>query len=272
LRATILGWNPRTSDIRKTAIAIIAVGGTLLLAVASAKVGLNWEQIYQDHTDVFTTRYMQVLFPMIFISGLVFYQEADTRPAFRLALGVFVSIILLGWLYRYSHLGNTLQLREIHWPVYTGMLNTWVPGLAFVATILLFSLTHLGIRPYFWAICANALLVTVFMTRNNVLQAHEGRGYLLPKAARHIAESLPKSQWNAGAVLSPNNNSLPSYFLTAFPGSIPIIATEMGRPISPAEVPTNVEWVAFLGGPTPSSEWRCEQLDLVTFCRRPRGD
>ena len=260
-------WRPGRDAARDT-LAVLAMAGLPLLALASAKVGANWERVYEGHVGVYASRYMQVLYPLAFIAALACLREHTDAPGMRrrVVVGIF-TLAGLAFLALSRNIENTLQLRELHWVTYAGHTG----GLWFAAVVGAFLLALWAwafardIRPYMLVLAVDAALSCVSLMRIDHDRTINGDPRWLAEDAAQVAARVPAAQWGHGLVVG-KPLRFATMFMASFPGFVPVLAGQQWPVLRSTDLPAGTSWVVFEGHEPPAFDWPCVPLTLGTFC------
>jgi hypothetical protein len=258
-------WRPGRDPARDT-LAVMAMIGLPLLALASAKVGANWEHVYVNHVGAYATRYMQVLYPLAFIAALDCVREHPPMPGLRrrIVVGSF-TFAGLAFLFLSHGIDSTIQLRELHWVTHAGH-----PGAPFAAVGggFLLALWYWAlvrrIRLYVLVLAVDAALSCVAWMRIDHAETTHGTHAWVAKDAQEVARRLVPAQWDRGLVVGKARGFAP-IFMASFPGFVPALAGAPWNELRDA-VPAGTTWIVFERREPPGFDRPCVQLKLSAFC------
>jgi hypothetical protein len=263
-------WRPGRDPARDT-LAVMAMVGLPLLALASAKVGANWERVYVNHVGAYATRYMQVLYPLAFIAALDALRERPDPPGLRrrIVVGVF-TIVGLAFLVLSRGIDNTQQLRELHWVTHAGHHGApfAAVGGGFLLALWYWALAR-RIRLYVLVLVVDVALSCVAWMRTDHAQTTDGTNGWLAEDAEQVARSLPPAQWDHGLVVGKPRQFAPT-FMASFPGFVPAMASAPW-PVLRGAVPAGTTWIVFEHHEPPGFDRPCVPLKLSAFCELTDG-
>lgn len=275
LIAIATGWRAGLQSIRSTAVLSLGVVGAAVLVLASAKVSTNWERVFAHHSGVYTTRYIHVVYPLLLMGGAICLERAAANLRGRRLVGVFVALFMLAFFVAYRSMENALQMRDIHWVIYTGHTGgtAWfITGAAFIAATVWYAMgSRADSRPYIVLLCVNAAAACLALTAFDRTQSRQGQSRHLSEAAHYVRNAVGQQSWDSGLVVTPPFRREASLFMASFPGFVPIAADSGTDPYSLEQVPARTNWVVFVGRIPPVVGMSCTDLPGARFCRLPQN-
>ena len=257
----------RRGNVADTALVAMSLVGIAVLLLGSAKVATNWERVYVNHADIYSTRYMSVLFPLLMIGFVRFVHETHEPRVVRALMGGLLAVLVVALGIAFTHMNNTFQMREVMWPkdlvriAYRAAL-----GSAAAVTLYYGLRRRPGIGVYGFAIGIMALLSCGTLLRKDAIEARTGEPGRIADAARALTAMVPRADYDRGLVVAPSNH-VASEFMFQFPGIDALVVTDSVHTLSRAQIPAAATWVVFLGGRNPAYLEACFPLTAATFCQ-----
>lgn len=251
---------------RDTALIATCLIGMAALLAGSAKVATNWERVYENHANIFSTRYVSVFIPLFLIAFVKFLPAVRDRRLPRVCFGVLIAIGVIGLGLVFRHMANTFQMRELMWP---RSLHQWGYRTAVatsVAVTLFYAIRRRpGVAVYGAFMTLLALGATFAQVRQDVGLTRDGDAGRYADVARALAVLVPVSEYDHGLIVA-SKNHIASRFMFQFPGIDALIVREELDAVEPAAMPHGTSWIVYLGERPPLYPGTCILLPAGSYC------
>ena len=253
-------------SLPEIALLAMSVIGITVLLLGSAKAATNWERVYVNHTGIYSTRYMSVLFPLLVIAFVRFLPDTREPRVQRLVSGLLVAGMVAGLALVHRHMANTFQMREVMWP---RELHRWGYRLAIATSVAVTAFYAMRRRPgiavYAWALALASVFGTITITRRDMILARAGYPGRTTDIARALVAVVPAAEQDHGLIVAPDNHTA-AHFMFQYPGVDSLIVTSDLRTVTLKDVPPDITWVIFLGDADPHFSAACIPLRAGTYC------
>lgn len=258
---------PRADRSRRDlALWLMSALGLAVLLLGTAKVGTNWERVYENHTGVYSTRYISVIFPLVLIACFRFLPEAIKSRRIRALAGVLIVLFTAGLGFVFRNMENTFQMREVFWtrgigsPVYAAMV------LCLLGVTLYYALhKRPSSLPYKVLLGGFALLSSAALARQDVWWSNHGPERWYSDVANSLTHTIPLAERDNGLIITEANHRA-ARFMFQFPGIDSLVVTRDFRNVRPVDIPASTSWVLFLGDQDPQFHPACVRMQAATYC------
>lgn len=268
----IAGGVKRSVRVEDVALVAVAVLGLGVLLLGSVKVAVNWERVYVNHSGMYSTRYISVLFPLLIIGIVRFRPESSELRRVRAVVGVGLVLLAVACAIAYRDMANVTQMRDVFWAQKVlGGAGFWAVVLAFAGAGLYFALAKApSTHAYFAIFVTCSVLGVVKQLATDRWLIRETGGKAWSDAARAVQARVPAASRDRGIVVVPEAN-VATRFMFRFPGIIPMRLIERDGTLERHEIPEGVEWAVFLDNVRPAFAADCEELHRGVYCRLDAG-
>lgn len=258
---------PRADRSRRDlALWLMSTLGLAVLLVGTAKVGANWERVYENHTGIYSTRYMSVIFPLVLIACFRFLPEAIKSRRIRVLAGVLIVLLTAGFAFTFRNMENTFQMREVFWSRGIGSAAYAAMVFCLLAVTLYYALHK---RPsalaYKVLLGGFALLSSAALARQEVWWSNHGPARWYSDVANTLSQTIPRGERDNGLIVTEANHRA-ARFMFQFRGIDSLVMTRDFRSIRPANIPASISWVLFLGDQDPQFHPACVGMKAATYC------
>jgi hypothetical protein len=252
--------------IAETALLAMSLIGVGVLLLGSAKVATNWERVYQNHADIYSTRYMSVLFPLLLITFVRFLPSTHELRARRLAFGIAIAAVTVLLALYFRHMPNTFQMREVMWP---REIHRWAYRITIASSAAVTLYYAMRRRPgpgvYATGVSVLSVLAVLTILRRDVQLVRHGEHGRDADLARALTELVPPAEQDHGVIVAPSNRGA-ALFMFQYPGIDSLIVTANPRSVTAQSLPASASWIVFVGEGDPGFAPSCVRLRSGTFC------
>ena len=245
-----------------------------MLVAGTIRADVNWERVYPTfhYTGIYSTRYMQVLFPLLIIGFFWALPIATVHPRRRAWTGVPLAVLCVLLALAYHDMENLRSARELA----VLMLNNRSRSAFIIGTLALVTLYY-ATRPETQrtSLCGvpRRLFCAVRASSSCPLTcgSSDTRGKAAADAARVVTSLVAPASRDQGYVIV-DQSQYASRFMFRYPGTVAMQLVPSGTTVSLGLVPGDPDWVVFVGNVRPGFDTPCLSMEMAYFCPLTKVD
>ena len=268
LVALVGGGRWRGAPVRDIALQSAIWIGLAVLVAGTIRADANWERVYPTfhYTGIYSTRYMQVLFPLLIIGFFWALPIATVHQRRRAWTGVPLAVLCLLLALAYHDMENLKSARELA----VLMLNNRSRSAFIIGTLALVTLYYgLARKPsarvYAVSLAGYSVLSAVVLLSVDLWELRHEGGKAAADAARVATSLVAPTSRDQGYVIV-DQSQYGSRFMFRYPGTVGMQLVPSGTTVSLGLVPGNPDWVVLVGNVRPGFDTPCLSMEMAYFC------